>query len=163
MDISYYLAHHLQAIIAENVSKIELYIVDQLQENLVEIIFKYDCSGNFSNELNHQTPLIEITEKYGGSISILNHKGDITQSFEWPIQEQFKPNLGNFYSLFGTIMLNHPDIHFILSFLSRNGEYILDSSFINKTFSREELQQKEVLSNMNDLLKDNLNNVRYSL
>ncbi|NOR88130.1 MAG: hypothetical protein GQ527_11015 [Bacteroidales bacterium] len=167
MDVSFYLANYLQLRFESASKHIELYIVDGLKKNIAEVMIKddgvkMDTSDDSKSESIYDS-LSNISEQFNGQIKQLFHKGETTLTMEWPLDNGEKPELGNFYSLFAMLMISNPETHIIFSYISKKGEYVLDSNKITTNFSKEELFQKETLNYLNEILKSHLDDVRHFL
>ena len=153
MDISLFLAQYLQFRL-KSAKELELYLVDQVNSGSYDIIIK--DSGDKIEE--------ETLEESDSILRVLNlqephknhqyyHKGFNNLNMELKLDSGLIPSLGNFHSLLAMLILDHPQANIVFSYMSPRGEYILNSDAIHQNFSKEELQSKELLSYINDLLK----------
>jgi len=165
MDISLYLINYIQSRIDYSTNTLELYIADTIQSSTIEIIIKDDGKKINDEKVNSKTfaGLLELSRSLGGQISHLYHRKQTTVQFEFQITEKSKVNINDFHSLFGVMMLNNPSVNIVFSYLSKKGEYTLNSLEIIQAFEPSELLQKEILIYMNELLSDHLNQIRDAL
>lgn len=162
MDISFFLAQYLQFRYLSS-SKLELYIVDQVHTGKFEIIIRDDANKIEGKEIEHAGEIISSLKlKAKQKCHQYFHKGYNHLQIEIIITNELKPQLGNFYSLLNVLVLENPNTDFIFSYISPKGEYILDSKAIHQNFSPEELQSKELLEYVNELLKDHFDAIRFT-
>lgn len=162
MDISFFLAQYLQFRYPLS-SKLELYIVDQVHAGDFEVIIRDNGEKIVEEEIDKADIII-------GSLNLdashkrhqYFHKGYNHLQIELPISDKLTPQLGDFHSLVSILILENPKTNFVFSYISPKGEYVLDSTVIHENFSKEELQSKELLQYVNELLKDHLEAIRYT-
>lgn len=163
MDISLYLMSFLQYRIVEKPSFINVYIADFYEKGVVDIIINDDASR--MNDSDEDMPqaflnLKKICNKSKGQLKNLYHRKDTSVQMTWYLTTKNTPiALGDFLSLFGMLMLSHPEIDFVFSYLSDKGEYVFRSSELFKEFNEEELIEKETLHVFINLLQENVNDL----
>ena len=164
MDFSFYLASYIQSRISLHCKNIEIYIADSIDHHLVELLVKDDAIDNPTDDSSLlASGFINLIEKHKGRYKQLKHKGVVTLSIELPIQKKTKPQLGNFHSLLGMTLLNHPDLFISFTFISPKGEYMISTKKITSFFDVEELKQKDILEYMNELLGNEIDHLKVSL
>lgn len=162
MDISFFLAQYLQ-FRYQSSSKLELYIVDQVHSGDFEIIIRDDGDKIEKDEVSKADQIIStLNLDPHQKCHQYFHKGYNHLQIEIKISDALIPQLGNFHSLISVLVLENPKTDFIFSYISPKGEYILDSSAIHNNFSPEELQSKELLQYVNELLEDHFNAIRFT-
>lgn len=162
MDISFFLAKYLHFRFKYS-KTIELYIVDQTHDLTFDVIIRDDGKTIADNELSESLSIISMLNVKPPHIyHQYYHKGMNHLQIDFKVSENLKPALGNFHSLLGLIILEYPDQTLHFSYMSPKGEYLLDSTTIHKNFSKDELQSKELLQYLNELLSEHFEAVRYS-
>ena len=163
IDFSFYLAHYLQERILQKCRNVEIYIADNLEMHMVEIIVKDDARPNDSAEkLSLPQDFIDIIHRTKGSYKALQHKGVHTLSIELSQKEDsFK--LGNFSSLLSVVVLGNPKVQISFSFISPKGEFVIESRNIIEAFSSKELMEKRILKYMNELIIEEVEKLKISL
>jgi len=160
MDFSFHLINYIQSRIAAKANKIELYIADNMEPNRAEIIIKDTGLKLVDSNASELDRLVGYVEEFKGSYRFLFHRGENTLLMEWAVTSDSHKSLENLHSILGFTIINNPQININFSYLSSKGEYFLDSSKFHRTFSSDELMEKELLVYMNELLADHLNDVR---
>jgi len=164
MDISLYLINYVQSRLESEAHFIEIYVVDTVKRNTIEIIIKDD--GNKIDEENIVSKsflaLSNFCTRASGEFKHLYHRKYTSIHLEWLIGKS-SYNINDFHSLLGMTVLNAPKTRIVFTYLSEKGEYVFDSQKIIAEFSQEELMQKEILMTMNELLAEHLNEVRNNL
>ena len=164
MDFSFYLASYIQSRISLHCKNIEIYIADSIDHQMVEIIVKDDVTEDLQDSSSLlPSGFIDLIERLHGRFKQLKHKGVVTLSVELPFKKKTKPQLGNFHSLLGMALLNHLNIFISFTFISPKGEYTITTKKITSAFDMSELKQKNILEYMNQLLKDEIDQLKVSL
>lgn len=162
MDISFFLAQYLQFRYPGS-SKLELYVIDQVNAEKFEIIVRDDGKPLSEEEIGKADQIIaSLSLNSSQKRHQYFHKGYNHLQIELTIGKKLIPELGNFHSLLSLLVLENPNTQFVFSYLSPKGEYVLDSTVIHENFSSEELQSKELLQYVNELLQDHFQAVRYT-
>jgi len=163
MNISFFLAQYLQFRYKSS-TKLELYIVDQVHEGNFEIIIRDNADKIEGDELVNADQIISTLDLDAHQKRHQYfHKGYNHLQVELKITEALKPELGSFHSLLSILVLENNKTDFVFSYISPKGEYILDSSSIHNNFSPEELQSKELLHYVNELLRDHFDAIRFTM
>lgn len=137
--------------------------MDQAHNMSFDVIIRDDGNSIAENELSESLSIISLLNVQPPHIyHQYYHKGMNQLQIEFKISESFKPELGNFHSLLGMIILEYPDQTLHFSYMSPKGEYLLDSTTIHKNFSKDELQSKELLQYLNELLSEHFEAVKYT-
>jgi len=160
MDISLYLMNFLQYRLVEKPRFINLYIADFYEKDLVEIIISDNASR--MSELDKDMPraflnLKKFCDTSNGQLKHLYHRKDTSVQMSWPITAGDVPIvLGDFLSLYGMLVLSHPEIDFVFTYLSTKGEYLFRSADLFKAFDKEELLEKDTIAIFNNLLHESV-------
>lgn len=141
---------------------VELYIIDQIQENQFEIIIKDTGKSLEGDEL-------KIAKNKINSLKLVlpnkyyqyYHKGQNNLQIEINYSKT-KPVLKDLNSTIALIMLQFPDKEFVFTYLSPKGEYQLNSKDFLGRFTNEEIQLKEFALYLNELLQNQLDDVIFS-
>jgi len=162
MDISFFLAQYLQFRL-KTAQQIELYLVDQVNKDSYDIIIK-DTGDKIEGEtLEESENIIKVLNlKEPHKNHQYYHKGFNNLNMELKLDKGLIPTLGDFHSLLAMLILDHPQTNFVFSYMSPRGEYVLNSDAIHQNFSKEELQSKELLSYINELLKGHFDDIIYT-
>lgn len=162
MNISLFLAQYLQFRL-KSAKELELYLVDQVNSGSYDIIIK-DTGDKIEKE---------TLEESDNIIKVLNlqdlhknhqyyHKGFNNLNMELKLDSGLVPHLGDFHSLLAMTILDHPQCNIVFSYMSPRGEYVLNSDSIHQNFSKEELQSKELLTYINELLKGHFDDIIFT-
>lgn len=163
MDISFFLAKYLHFRFKFS-KNIELYIVDQAHDLSFDVIIRDDGKAIADDDLVESSSIISMLNLQAPHVyHQYFHKGMNQLQIEFKISQIFKPELANFHSLLGMIILEYPDQTLHFSYMSPKGEYLLDSNTIHQNFSKDELQSKELLQYLNELLSEHFEAVRYTI
>jgi len=151
IDFRLSFAHHL-----------ELYLIDQIQENEFEILIKDNGASLEGEELesakekiNHL--LLNRSDKYYQYF----HKGMNNLQIVLNTQNN-NFQLKNLHQTIGMLMLQFPQKEFVFTYLSPNGEYLLNSTDFLSRFTQDEINSKEFALYLNELLEDHLNQVFFT-
>ena len=164
MDFSFYLANYLESRILQKCKNMEIYIADNLESKLVELIVKDDAkepANDFSLEISES--FHDFIHHIGGNYKVLKHLGLTNLNIELPVASKKTPKLGRFHSLLAMAILQNPHVQITFTFISPKGEYSIQSNNIIQAFDSEELQQKKLLKYMNELLEEEINKLSLSL
>ena len=162
MDISFFLAQYLQFRL-KSAKHLELYLVDQVNSASYDIIIKDDGDKIEEEKLEESENIIQILDLQAPHKNHQYfHKGFNNLNMELKLDSGLIPNLGDFHSLLAMIILNHPQCNIVFSYMSPRGEYVLNSDAIHQNFSKEELQSKELLTYVNELLQGHFVDIIYT-
>lgn len=162
MDISFFLAQYLQFRL-KSAKDLELYLVDQVNRGSYDVIIKDSGDKIEKDTLEESENIIKVlnlSEPHKNHQYY--HKGYNILNMELKLGSGLIPSLGDFYSLLAMLILDHPQCHIVFSYMSPRGEYILNSDAIHQNFSKEELQSKELLVYINELLKGHFEDIQYT-
>ena len=133
-------------------------------------IFKqrYSCRNYLDKEVEKEK--IEESENIIGALNLTEahknhqyyHKGFNILNMELKLDNGLIPVLGDFHSLLAMLIIDHPQTNFVFSYMSPRGEYVLNSDAIHQNFSKEELQTKELLTYINELLEGHFIDIIYT-
>jgi len=160
MDISFYLANYIQYRISSGAKNVDFYIADCMQAKHAEIILKDDGVKLDDDSRSELSQLSDFCTEMQGQHQLLFHRGENTLNLEWPIKKALAVQLTQLHSLLGLMMIEHSDVHMIFTYLSRRGDYMLDSSKFHELFDGDELMDKYLLVYMNEILEGHLKDVR---
>lgn len=161
MNLSLFLHQYIDFRL-NNATSVELYLIDQIQQNQFEILLKDDGKSLEGEELDSAKDKIrKLDLKDPDKYYQYFHKGKNNLQIELEtdsVHISF-PELNN---LIGFMMLQFPDKEFVFTYLSPKGEYLLNSKDFLSHFSEEEIQSKEFALYLNEILYDHLSEVVYS-
>lgn len=142
-----------------NSSIVELYIIDQIQNNLFELLIKDDGTELKGDELNSAQEKVKKLELSTRDKNFQYfHKGKNHLQLEIDLSKK-KLELSDLNNIIGFLMLQFQNKKLITTYLSPKGEYNLNSrDFVDK-FTDEEIQSKEFALYLNELLQDQLSEV----
>ncbi|MCK5775759.1 MAG: hypothetical protein KAH25_06280 [Bacteroidales bacterium] len=141
---------------------IELYIADQYEKGVVDVLIKDDAKRlDEDDEGSGFSKLRQICDQTHGQIKHLYHRKHTSVQMTWlSTKGESLVAMDDFSSLFAIIILNYPNINFVFSYLSTKGEYVFSSQGLFTEFSKDELQDKETLMVFIDFLKKEINKVK---
>jgi len=160
MDISFYLANYIQYRISSRAKNVDFYIADCMQSNQAEIIIKDNGARLEDESVPELCKLSDFCLELKGQHQLLFHKGENTLNLEWPIKKASSAQLTQLHSLLGLMMINNTEVRIVFTYLSKRGDYVLDSSKFHRMFNGDELMEKDLLVYMNELLEGHLKDVR---
>ncbi|NPD45279.1 MULTISPECIES: hypothetical protein [unclassified Lentimicrobium] len=162
MNISLFLAQYLQFRL-KSAKELELYLVDQVNSASYDIIIKDSGDKIEDKTLEESEKIIKVLNLQNPHKNhIYYHKGYNNLNMELKLDSGLIPDLGNFHSLLAMIILDHPHCNIVFSYMSPRGEYVLNSDAIHQNFSKEELQSKELLTYINELLKGHFDDIIFT-
>jgi hypothetical protein len=161
MIISLFLNEYLDFRLAKS-SLVELYLVDQIQENLFEIFIK-DLGDALNEEevAQSKAKISKLNLKTSDKDYQYFHKGKNHLQIELDLQER-KINLSDLNKIVSYLMLQYSSKELVFTYLSPKGEYLLNSKDFLAPFSIEEVQSKEFPLYLAELLQNQLEEVIYS-
>ncbi len=164
-ELSFYFFQCVNHRILAKSTRIEMYIVEDKPVNKLELIIK-DNGLKFDKLLmNNDDTYLKKTEpalyflksnckQIGGDFNMLSHNlsGNMI-SFTYPLKNKSRLPFGNGAAFLSTLFVSNPQIHFIYSQISQNGEFVFDSlQFIN-SFGAVDFEDKEFLFNLKQLIE----------
>jgi len=164
MDISLYLTSFLQYRIAKSPTFVELYVVDQYDKGVLDFLIKDDAARFDDEESLAFNKLRSFCDQTHGQIKHLYHRKHTSIQMTWlPSGKKHQITINDFPSLFAVLILSHPKVNFVFSYLSKKGEYVFRSLDVFAEFSVAELQEKETLMVFIEILKKKINEIKVGL
>lgn len=141
---------------------LELYLIDQIHENEFEILIKDNGASLDGEELESAKEKIDLLQlKDPDKYYQYFHKGMNNLQIVLNVLNtdiQFK----NLHQTIGLLMLQYPQKDFVFTYISPKGEYFLQSKDFLSRFKQEEINSKEFVLYLNELLQDHLSEVFFT-
>ena len=167
MDISLHLLSFLQYRLVEKPRFINIYIADSYEKDVVDIIINDDASKMNESDDDLSQPFLNLKsfcDTSKGQLKLLYHRKDTSVQMTWQTNASDTfITLGDFLSLYGMLVLSHPKVDFVFTYLSQKGEYVFRSTDLFKEFNEEELLKKETIAAYNTLLHESVSVLRVLL
>jgi len=171
-ELGFYFFQFINERISAKASEIEIYIVEDIAKDRLELIVK-DNGQRFdsaSMEKNSQSGLLahpslkflmQNSRQYGGDNHMLSHKqtGNMIE-IDYPLKDIYRPRLGDITPYLSMLIFSHPKIHFIYSQMSHLGEFIFDSDTFKSAIFDLDNESAEFLSSFKDLLQDKISDIQ---
>lgn len=141
---------------------LELYLIDQVQENEFEILIKDNGAALEGEELTSSKEKIKNLQlKDPDKYYQYFHKGmNNLQIVLDTTKNSF--DFSDLYQMIGLLMLQHYQKEFVFTYLSPKGEYLLNSKDFLSNFNQEEINSKEFALYLNELLQDHLSEIFFT-
>jgi hypothetical protein len=146
----------------ESATLVEIYIVDQIQEGLLEFILKDNGIAIENKELKiatRKTELLKIKET--DRLYQYFHKGMNNLQINTSTQNN-KTKLIDLNSTIVQLMLQFHDKELVFTYLSPKGEYVLNSKDFLRRFTKKEIASKDFILYLNEIFYDQLKDVAFS-
>lgn len=143
---------------------IEMYIVEDTEENKLELIIR-DNGQKFDVRLMKSDNsyakksfpslyfLQENSKENKGNFQMLSHNqsGNFIE-VTYPLKKSKRPHFGKVAGFLSQLFINHPKIHFIYSQISGKGELLFDSKQFKKALDKNDFADPKFLANLEELL-----------
>jgi len=141
---------------------VELYLIDQVQENEFEILIKDNGPSMKGDELKSAKEKINhLSLKSPDKYYQYFHKGLNNLQIVLDVRNKTL-EMKDLHQTVAMLMLQHDQKEFIFTYISPKGEYLLNSNDFLNRFTNEEIQSKEFALYFNELLQDHLNEVIFT-
>jgi len=141
---------------------VELYLIDQIQEDKFEILIIDNGASIANKELEQAENMIKnLGVKSPNKYYQYFHKAKNTLQFEFHTKDS-QIKLLDLNKFVGLLMVQFPNKEFVFTYNSPKGEYLLNSKDFIKEFTNEEISSKEFSLYLHEILQNYLEEVIYT-
>lgn len=160
MDISFPVVQYLR-FSAHSCGQVELYIAEQLNKNIFEIVFKDNGEKADENTEQRAQELISpIQQQFSVKTTSYFHKGFNNLQLDISLDGESAIELKDFGHLLGVLFLEYKEKEIVFTYLTKAGEFTVNSFHLLKNFSEEEQNSEEFLWHLSELLENQMQIIR---
>lgn len=164
-ELAFYFFQCVNDRILAKADRIEMYIMENIKEDMLELIIR-DNGEKFDVRLMNSDNsfakksfpslyfLQQNSRENEGKFKLLSHAqtGNLIE-IVYPLKSNKRLSFGKASAYFSMLFISHPQIHFIFSQISRKGEFVFDSMQFLDTMGKIDMEDKEFLSNLKELIE----------
>jgi len=160
MDISFPVVQYL-GYRAHFCGQMELYIAEQMTKNTFEVIFKDNGEkADETTEYKAQELISAIQRNFSIKTTSYFHKGFNNFQIDISVDANIVVELHDFGHLLGNLFLEHREKEIVFTYLTKSGEFTVNSLNLLNNFSEDEQNSEEFLWHLSELLESQIQVIR---